>query len=94
MVLGHVKTVRCESGYLSYRDAVHIAKDVCSESHLGMVVLDLDATLEATTAAFARLIVLRRRLLSLGGDLHILHLHGRARHIYEINRMESLLPCE
>ena len=51
-------------------------------------------TSEATTGALARLVVLRRSLRQRGGDLRLVHLHGKARRTYEINRMSELLPCE
>lgn len=94
MIAGGVRTVRCEASRLSYREAADIAQEVRRGDGCAMVLLDLGQTGEATTAAFARLIVLRSDLRKLGGDLHLVHLHGRARYVYEINRMSDLLPCE
>ena len=94
MVAAGVRKVVSGTTRLSYHDAVNIAEQVRRGGACAMVLLDLDRTAEASTAAFARLIVLRGTLRKLGGDLHLVHLHGQARHVYEINRMGDLLPCE
>jgi len=79
---------------MSYHDAADIAKNVHCGGTSETVLLDLGQTTETTTAAFARLIVLRRKLRMAGCDLRLLHLHGSARQVYEVNRMGDLLPCE
>ena len=94
MVAGHVRTVKHHMSRFSYRDAADIAEQVHRDASSDLVLVDLVHTTEATTAAFARLVVLRRALRRFGGDLHLVHLHGRARKVYEINRMNELLPCE
>ena len=94
MVSGHVRMVRHGAERLSYDDAVHIAGDVRRRCTERVVLLDLASAADATTAAFARLIVLRRNLRKSGGDLHLVGLRGRARDIYEVHRMGRLLPCE
>jgi hypothetical protein len=94
MIAGGVRTLRCKAGRLSYRDAADIAQEVRRGDGCATVLLDLGQTSEATTAAFAPPIVLRSDLRKLGGDLHLVHLHGQARCVYEINRMGDLLPCE
>jgi hypothetical protein len=43
-------------------------------------------------AGFARLILLRRELRRSGGDLCLRGLHDRVRGLYEINRLQRVLP--
>ena len=94
MVAGHVMRVKHPADCLSYRDASDFARQVDQKNPPERVLLDLEQTEDATTAALARLVVLRRQLRKRGGDLHLVHLHGKARHIWEVNRMDGLLPCE
>lgn len=94
MVSGRVSNVKCSTSRLSYHDADNIARDVRLDKRGVVVILDLANTAEATTAGLARLVVLRQHLRKLGGELHLAHLHGRARDVYEINRMARLLPCQ
>jgi hypothetical protein len=56
------------------------------------VVIDLHRAEEATTSAFARLVLLRRLLLRNGRDLQLLNLRHSARALYEINRLSLVLP--
>ena len=58
------------------------------------VVIDLTRAADATTAAFARLVQLRRALLRLGRDLRLVGLQGRAKGVYEVNRLGRVLPRE
>ena len=48
---------------------------------------------DATTAAFATLVLLRRALLRAGRDLLLTGLHDRAAYLFGINRLGSVLPC-
>ena len=83
------------AGRFGYADACRVAEAIGGTGGgPGAVLLDLDAVTDATTAALARLIVLRRNLLRTGRDLHIRGLHGRARGIYEVHRLGPLLPRE
>ena len=57
-----------------------------------VIVLDLSHAHDATTAAFADLILLRRRLLDEGRDLRLCGLHDRAAKVYQVNRLTEVLP--
>lgn len=94
MVAGHVNTISVSADSLSYRDVIVLEAEVHRTRSTDVVVLDLANTDEATTAGFARLVVLRRDLKRSGGDLYLLHLHGQAKKVYEVNRMAALLPCD
>ena len=91
MVAGNWTTVRHESEEFNYKDACQVAKQAL-ERHWEVLVVDLSSAVRTSTAALARLILLRRNLLQRGGDLRIVGLTGRARALYEINRMTHLLP--
>ena len=56
------------------------------------VVIDMSAVEEATTSAFARLVLLRRELRRAGRDLRITGLRDRAARLYEISRLDTVLP--
>ncbi len=56
------------------------------------LALDLSACSDTTTPALAQLVVVRRDLLRSGCDLIITGLHGRARSIYEVNQLQTVLP--
>ena len=56
------------------------------------VVIDLTRVDEATTSAFAQLVLLRRSLLQMGRDLCLTGLHDRAAGLFEVNRLSAVLP--
>jgi anti-anti-sigma regulatory factor len=56
------------------------------------VVIDLSRAADATTSAFARLVLLRRELLRRGRDLRLVGLRDRAARLYEVSRLEAVLP--
>ncbi len=56
------------------------------------VVIDLANATDATTSAFARLVLLRRALRRVGRDLILSGLHDRTEFLYEINRLDAVLP--
>lgn len=84
-------TVVAGAESLTYSEACRIAR--CARQRRGHTVLvDLSQTREAQTAAFARLVLLRRDLLHDGRDLRLIGLHDRAQRLYEINRLGAILP--
>jgi anti-anti-sigma regulatory factor len=93
MVAGNDITIRHESEEFSYQDACCLAVQAL-RSPVERVIIDLRRTSRTSTAALARLVLLRRHLLQRGGDLHILGLCQTAKAIYEFNRMSRLLPTQ
>src|SRR5688572_18534600 len=81
-----------ESECLSYEDACRLSLLALGEAAGPTVVIDLTRAADATTAAFARLVQLRRALLRAGRDLRLKGLRGRAAHVYEVNRLSGVLP--
>jgi len=94
LILEGVNSFKSAVSSLSYHDAVSLAEAVRRSTQGGTVVIDLIDTDETTTGALARLVVLRRTLRQFGGDLHLRHLHGRVRHLYDVNRLAHVLPCD
>ncbi|MDB5174852.1 MAG: hypothetical protein JWN51_3625 [Phycisphaerales bacterium] len=56
------------------------------------VVIDMKYATDATTSAFARLVLLRRILRAAGRDLKLVNLRARAANLYEINKLDEVLP--
>lgn len=95
MVAESSLTIRYRRDTLSYPDACALCERVRARGEADLVCLDLAETTDTTTAALAKLIVLRRDLLRTGRDLRIIGLAGRAQGVYEISRLDRILPrCE
>ena len=84
--------IRHAARRFSYTDACNLAQRVTASSESGSILLDLERATETTTAALARLVLLRRNLLRAGRDLRIAGLSGRAKCLYEICRLSRILP--
>src|SRR5690349_10395292 len=77
----------------SHDDACRVCRDALKKDpDHSTVVIDLRHAREVTTAAFARLVLLRRRLRADGRDLRLTNLHERAESLYEVNRLSAVLP--
>ena len=81
------------AGHFSHGDACRIADLVLGQGRAATVVIDLKNAVDATTSAFARLVLLRRLLLKAGRDLRLTNLRARAASLYQVNRLASVLPC-
>ena len=91
-MLGNVLAIRHGAERLDVRAAAEIAQTAWRHDGRAMVFLDLARTRETTTAALARLVLLRGRLLKAGRDLCIRGLAGNADALYHITRLEKVLP--
>ena len=78
-VFCHRESARLFAHALTLRDAQEI-------------VIDLGPAEDATTSAFAQMILLRRSLLQSGRDLCLTNLHSRAAGLFEVNRLQDILP--
>ena len=56
------------------------------------IVIDLARIDDATTSAFAQLVLLRRPLRKSGRDLCLTGLHDRAENLFTVNRLDGVLP--
>lgn len=79
-------------GQFSHEDANAISRWALGREAPHTVVVDLSHVTDATTAAFATLVVLRRRLLRDGRDLRLSGLRERAHYVYAISRLTHVLP--
>jgi anti-anti-sigma regulatory factor len=76
---------------LSHDEACRLSK-LAIASPAQSIVLDMTQCDDASTAAFARLILLRRDLLKTGRDVQIIGLKARAGRLFEVHRLEAVLP--
>jgi hypothetical protein len=77
---------------LSYDRTDRLAHHIHNQRDDGIVIIDLARVNETTTAAFARLLLMRRELLARNRDLRLANLRGRARHLYRVLRIAPALP--
>ena len=75
----------------SHADACRLAC-MASTSGAQTIILDMSEVLDATTAAFARLVLLRRELLQRGRDLRLAALRGQPAKLLEVHRLDGILP--
>jgi anti-anti-sigma regulatory factor len=73
-------------------DAAKIFQCALALRGVKTVIIDLTQVRDATTAAFAHLVLLRRMLLRHGRDLRLRGLRERAARVYEVNRLMEVLP--
>lgn len=94
MVAGNWITIDFDGVDFTYADACRIAVAVKKNRSGTVILLRLDSASNTSTAALARLVLLRRNLLAKGLDIEIGGLNGRAKAVYEITRMKYLLPLK
>jgi|ETNmetMinimDraft_26_1059896.scaffolds.fasta_scaffold280318_2 ABC-type transporter Mla MlaB component len=75
-----------------YNDACEIAERIAATTGKKMTHIRLQGVTDTTTAALARLILLRLDLMKSGRDLQIAGLRSRAKALYEIDKLEGVLP--
>lgn len=93
MIADNVVRIGYAADSLSYDDARELASKALAAKEGWTVVIDLEPITETTTAALARLVVLRRQLRKTGRELRIICPHGRAKHLYDVWRLGELLPA-
>ena len=81
-----------KSEQLSHTEACRISQIALTIAHVKTVIIDLTRAADATTSAFARLVLLRQALLRAGRDLRLKGLRDCAASLYEINRLTGVLP--
>ena len=88
-----VAVVPAGAGQFSHTEACRIANLAVCQGRARTVIIDLKNAADATTSAFARLVLLRRLLLRTGRDLLLTNLRDRAASLYQVNRLSTVLPC-
>lgn len=87
-------SVFTQTACLTHREAAGLfERALRAASSAATVVIDLSRVSDATTSAFARLVLLRRELRRRGADLCLRGLRGRAALLYQLNRLNEVLPC-
>jgi len=84
--------ITVHASHFSHAVADEIAKWVLRRETAKTVVIDLSQASDASTAAFARLVLLRRHLLRRGRDVMVCGLRDRAQWVYVISRLTTVLP--
>lgn len=91
MIDGEIAFVH-EAECFRHKHALKIYEQALHAETAQTVVIDLANATDATTSAFARLVLLRRALRRVGRDLILAGLHDRTEFLYEINRLDAVLP--
>jgi anti-anti-sigma factor len=81
-----------DTEHFRYSDAAKIFRWASGLRGVKTIIIDLTQVRDATTAAFAQLVLLRRSLLRSGRDLRLMGLRERAARVYEVNRLAEVLP--
>jgi len=84
--------VSAPSGQFSHSVADELCSKIRASRPARTVIVDLKEIEDATTAAFARLVLLRRDLLRHGRDLRLKGLRSRAASIWRVSRLNCVLP--
>ncbi len=92
MVTSESRIVRFRRTRFSYADACRIARRAVKCFGPEVIQLDLAPAATTTTAALAKLIILRRTLIARHSDLQLSGLHDQALAIYHFSRLEHVLP--
>ena len=75
-----------------HEDADQLSRWVARGNAARKIIIDLSRVEQASTSAFARLVLLRRALLKAGRDLRLINLRAQALGLYELNRLADVLP--
>ena len=92
MIVDKGMTITYRGRLFSYDDACKIAEKARTANGNKITCIKFEGVTDTTTAALARLILLRMDLLESGRDLQIVGLSGHARALYEIDKLERVLP--
>ena len=93
MLAANIITLVNHAEQFSHEEACRICQEAMGQPSQ-LVVVDLKCAAAASTAAFARLILLRRALLQAGRDLCVCGLHDAVSGLYQINRLQGVLPVQ
>ncbi len=92
MVVDGGLTITYRGWEFLYDDACKIAERAQTTIGNKITCIRLEGVTDTTTAALARLILLRLNLLKSGRDLQIVGLCKRAQALYEVDKLEGALP--
>jgi|SRR5665213_2640545 len=76
----------------SHQEAMQVYETALSQTNGERIVVDLRRARDATSAAFARLVLLRKALRESGRDLCLINLRDRAAGVYHVHKLDCVLP--
>lgn len=85
-------TILPAGAVLSHEEALRLADLATRAPGNQVIVLDLSRCKQASTSAFARLVLLRRELLNRGRDLRLAGLRDQPARLFEVHRLNGALP--
>jgi ABC-type transporter Mla MlaB component len=91
-MLGPEVAIFMEAHRFTHPEACRVFNAAMDQAPGRTVVVDLSRAQDATTSAFARLVLLRRELRRHGRDLKLRGMHDRVAKLYEVSRLGSVLP--
>jgi anti-anti-sigma regulatory factor len=91
---GGTLSIAATSDHLSHTGAEEICSEIRHAWPARTVIVDLRRVNDITTAAFAKLVLLRRELLRSGRDLRLKGLHSRVASVWRISKLGSILPLQ
>lgn len=80
-----------EGRFFTHADARRMVTQTVNQG-ARQILIDLRSADDATTSAFAELVLLRRSLLRSGRDLCLTGLRDRTAGVFQVNRLETILP--
>jgi anti-anti-sigma regulatory factor len=83
-----------DSPRLTHSGAEALCQKIREAGSPRVIVVDLRKVEDITTAALAKLVLLRRELLRDGRDLRLKGLHSRAASVWRISKLSSVLPVQ
>jgi anti-anti-sigma regulatory factor len=85
-------TITHEGNSLSYADSDRIARKAIESRDCRTVLVNIGNARVASTAALAKLVVLRRELLKSGRDMRLVGLAEQPQQLRRICRLDTVLP--
>jgi anti-anti-sigma regulatory factor len=93
IVVNMVQSIIPSTNRFSHEEAMEVYQQAMRETgQVEYVLVDFGGVNDATTSGFARLVLLRKILREHGVDLFVVNLHDRPAQLYEVNRLDSVLP--
>ena len=92
MKTAELQLISYDKEQLTCDDARDLASELINTTEVGAYCLNCHFITECSTAALALLIRLRISLIKRGGELFLTGLRDRMRNVYEVHRLERLLP--
>jgi ABC-type transporter Mla MlaB component len=85
-------TIVLDADAFLHEHADQLSRWVSRHNAARKIIIDLSRAQQASTSAFARLVLLRRALLKAGRDLRLINLRAQALALYQVNRLADVLP--